>query len=49
MGVTVYVEECDLDGDDAADEDWTYGGPSPTRLKWAPIPTSLPPMGIAMS
>jgi hypothetical protein len=46
VGVSVYVEECDFD--DCADEsenmDWAYGEPSPARMKWAPIPTSLPPL-----
>lgn len=50
VGVSVYVEECgnDDDGeDDAMDEDWVYGEPSPARMKWAPLPTSLPPMRVA--
>jgi len=49
VGVTVYVEECGIDDDCAEDEDWHYGEPSPARLKWAPIPTSLPPLRMTVS
>jgi hypothetical protein len=49
VGVTVYVEECGMDeADDAAEEDWVYGQPSPARQKWTPLPTSLPPMCMAV-
>jgi len=49
VGVTVYVEECgvDEDGIEPREEDWIYGQASPARMKWAPIPTSLPPMTVS--
>ena len=44
VGVTVYVEECGMDDEanEASEEDWVYGQPSPMRQKWTPMPTSLP-------
>lgn len=51
VGVTVYVEEFNGGDDDMDDEDdeskWVYGQATPARLKWAPVPTSLPPMTLA--
>ncbi|KZP13784.1 Calcipressin [Athelia psychrophila] len=50
VGVTVYVEECGEDGYDEDDDDeskWVYGQATPAKLKWAPVPTSMPPMTAA--
>ncbi|KAJ7447211.1 Calcipressin [Mycena latifolia] len=42
-GVGVYVQ--DYDGEDEErEEDWVYGESAPTRAKWRPIATALPPM-----
>ena len=51
VGVSVYVEECGGDDDDEMDkeEDWVYGEPSPARMKWAPLPTAMPPMKVSVS
>ncbi|KAF7972984.1 hypothetical protein HWV62_16466 [Athelia sp. TMB] len=49
VGVTVYVEECGemADDDDSDDESkWIYGQATPARLKWAPVPTAMPPMAV---
>ncbi|CAK5276168.1 unnamed protein product [Mycena citricolor] len=41
-GVGVYVEDCD--GEPEEDEaDWVYGESAPTRLKWRPVATAMPP------
>jgi len=46
VGVTVFVEECG--GDENMDEDdeskWVYGQTTPAKLRWAPVPTAMPPM-----
>ena len=52
VGVSVYVEECGGDDDDDEmdkEEDWVYGEPSPARMKWAPLPTAMPPMKVSVS
>lgn len=49
VGVGVYVEDCDADveGDEAREEDWEYGAPSPARLRWRPVATAMPPIPAA--
>ncbi|KAF9009553.1 Calcipressin, partial [Cyathus striatus] len=45
-GVGIYVEDCDaprVDGTVEEDE-WVYGETMPSRQKWKPIATSMPPM-----
>jgi hypothetical protein len=50
VGVSVYVEDCGMDDDfeEEENEDWLYGEPSPARMKWAPLPTSLPPLSMVV-
>ncbi|EAU81995.1 calcineurin-binding protein [Coprinopsis cinerea okayama7 len=44
-GVGVFVEDCDASaGVEVSDEDWVYGQTMPTRERWRPIPTAMPPM-----
>ncbi|KAF9262616.1 Calcipressin [Marasmius fiardii PR-910] len=47
-GVSVVVEDCDFCANEVTDqkqeEDWVYGVTMPSRTKWKPIPTSMPPM-----
>ncbi|KAK1222470.1 hypothetical protein PQX77_014676 [Marasmius sp. AFHP31] len=48
-GVSVVVEDCDFRvGEDEKEveeeeEDWVYGVTMPSRSKWKPIPTAMPP------
>ncbi|KAA1477685.1 Calcipressin [Dentipellis sp. KUC8613] len=49
-GIGVYVEDCDAGpefGDMDGESDWTYGDDNPSRMKWRPTPTALPPMCAA--
>lgn len=50
VGISVFVEDCDaaepVPPDDA--DDWTYGETAPSRLRWRPTPTSMPPSSISM-
>lgn len=49
-GVGVYVQDCDCDEDEEermeedAEEEWAYGETAPSRMKWRPVPTSMPPV-----
>lgn len=56
VGVSVYVEVCGDDDDDDDDdemldqeENWVYGEPSPARMKWAHLPTAMPPVKASIS
>ncbi|KAJ6546823.1 Calcipressin-domain-containing protein [Mycena capillaripes] len=43
-GVGIYVQDCDSDSDDdESDDDWVYGESAPSRAKWCPTATALPP------
>ena len=45
-GIGVYVEDCDgeaLAGPEG-EEDWEYGDDNPSRMRWKPTPTSMPPV-----
>ncbi|KAG6332777.1 hypothetical protein ID866_6312 [Astraeus odoratus] len=50
IGVGVYVEDCDSVDSDAEDEetDWEYGTPNPSRMRWRPPPTAMPPMPVTL-
>ncbi|KAL4065192.1 Calcipressin [Scleroderma citrinum] len=51
IGVGVYVEDCDSmesDDDDDSEMDWEYGTPNPSRLRWRPAPTAMPPMLVTL-
>ncbi|KAL0569909.1 hypothetical protein V5O48_012055 [Marasmius crinis-equi] len=49
-GVSVVVEDCDFRSGEVeeeaeeAEDQWVYGVTMPSRSKWKPIPTSMPPM-----
>lgn len=47
VGISVFVEDCDggENGRPVEEEqpEWLYGEMSPARLKWRPMPTSMPP------
>lgn len=52
VGISVCVEDCDavevtVDGDDAMEEDWAYGEMAPSRTRWRPTPTAMPPVSIS--
>ena len=42
-GISVYVEDCDRADDEENESDWTYGTDNPSRMRWRPVPTALPP------
>lgn len=48
VGISVFVEDCDVgDGDEAQEdreEDWVYGQTTPAQARWKPIPTAMPPV-----
>ncbi|KAH9890517.1 Calcipressin [Cubamyces lactineus] len=49
VGISVFVEDCDATEptvDDTMEEDWVYGETAPSRLRWRPTPTSLPPVSV---
>ncbi|KAM5542791.1 hypothetical protein V8D89_003752 [Ganoderma adspersum] len=52
VGISVCVEDCDavalIDGDvDMDDEDWAYGELAPSRMRFRPPPTSMPPIAVS--
>lgn len=50
VGISVCVEDCDAvvietdKLDDGNEEDWAYGDLAPSRMRWRPTPTSMPPL-----
>lgn len=43
-GVGVYVEDCaDVEGE-VREEEWVYGETAPTRERWRPVATAMPPV-----
>ena len=49
VGISVFVEDCDATEptvDDTMEEDWVYGETAPSRLRWRPTPTSMPPVSV---
>ncbi|KAK0455181.1 Calcipressin, partial [Desarmillaria tabescens] len=44
--VGVFVEDCDRCeyDEDIEEEDWVYGQTAPTRTKWRPMVTAMPPL-----
>ena len=53
VGISVCVEDCDavvqVDGVDMdADEDWAYGELAPSRMRFRPTPTAMPPIAVTV-
>ncbi|EIW60953.1 Calcipressin [Trametes versicolor FP-101664 SS1] len=52
VGISVFVEDCDAvetaPQDDVGD-DWVYGDTAPSRQRWRPTPTSMPPTSMPVS
>ncbi|KAI8974272.1 Calcipressin [Trametes punicea] len=49
VGISVYVEDCDATApapEEYMEEDWVYGEAPPSRLRWRPLPTSMPPVSV---
>ncbi|KAI0648420.1 Calcipressin [Trametes meyenii] len=49
VGISVFVEDCDATEPEALDDpadDWSYGETAPSRLRWRPTPTSMPPVSV---
>ncbi|TFY81601.1 hypothetical protein EWM64_g2411 [Hericium alpestre] len=48
-GIGVYVEDCDAEDDEEGEGagEWGYGEDNPSRMKWRPAPTALPPVSWA--
>ena len=52
VGISVCVEDCDavvqIDGDvDMDEEDWAYGELAPSRMRFRPPPTAMPPIAVS--
>lgn len=51
VGISVCVEDCDAVEPgvdvDAMDEDWDYGDLAPSRMRYRPTPTAMPPISVA--
>ncbi|KAI0628789.1 Calcipressin-domain-containing protein [Trametes polyzona] len=48
VGISVFVEDCDATEPAVQDEDdeWAYGETAPSRLRWRPTPTAMPPTAM---
>lgn len=48
VGISVFVEDCDVGGEEPEDreEDWVYGQMTPAQARWKPIPTAMPPVAM---
>ncbi|TFK84018.1 Calcipressin [Polyporus arcularius HHB13444] len=52
VGISVCVEDCDavaVTDDKVNEEDWAYGDIAPSRMRWRPTPTAMPPAARAVS
>jgi hypothetical protein len=43
-GISICVEDCGSEEDSSEEINWDYGEPRPSRSKWKPISTALPPL-----
>ncbi|KAI0696579.1 Calcipressin [Cerioporus squamosus] len=45
VGISVCVEDCDAVAREQVneEEDWAYGERAPSRTRWQPMPTAMPP------
>ncbi|TBU41355.1 Calcipressin [Dichomitus squalens] len=51
VGISVCVEDCDalpFEEEQGDAEDWAYGDMAPSRMRFRPLPTSMPPVSISV-